>query len=166
LSTTNQIACKPNLDDCYVIHTSLIHCILVPFDNSQYSLRAFAHALDLAKKYGASLIVAAVTNENDKVQWVNETPTRQKGIGKGQNAKFQDAFKHLELQAAKFHIKFEALIIESNLIAEALISFASKKHVDYIVMGTHGKGQTKEMMLGRVSTSIALNAHCPVVLVK
>lgn len=149
-----------------MINTSLIHCILVPFDNSQYSNRAFAHALDLAKKYGSALIVAAVTNETDKTQWINETPTRQKGIGKGRNDQFKEAFKNLETQAAKFKIKFEALIIESDLVAEALISFASKKHVDYIVMGTHGKGQTKEMMLGRVSTSIALNAHCPVVLVK
>jgi nucleotide-binding universal stress UspA family protein len=162
----NQIVCKEPLEDCHVIRVSLIKRILVPFDSSQYAFRAFAHALDLAKKYGASLVVVAVSNESDKVAWVNETPSRQKGIGKSRNAEFKEVFKKLENEAAKFKIQFEALILESNLIAEAIISFATKKHVDYIVMGTHGKGQAKEMMLGRVSTSIALNAHCPVVLVK
>ena len=58
------------------------------------------------------------------------------------------------------------MILESNTIAESIISFATKKSIDYIVMGTHGNGMVKEMMLGRISTSIALNAHCPVVLVK
>ena len=162
----NQIVCKDPQEDCQIINASLIKCILVPFDNSQYAFRAFAHALDLAKKYGSMLVIVAVSNESDKTQWVNETPSRQRGVGKSRNEEFKEIFKKLEFQASRFHVKCESLILESNLIAEAIISFATKKHVDYIVMGTHGKGQAKEMMLGRVSTSIALNAHCPVVLVK
>jgi nucleotide-binding universal stress UspA family protein len=165
MSLADQIMCK-TLEDCNSIKTSLIRIILVPFDNSGHSIRAFAHAMDLAKKYGSALIAVSVTSESDKTRWVNETPTRQRGLSKGRNEQFRDIFKQMETQAAKFKIKFEGIMIESDLVAEAIISFASKKHVDYIVMGTHGKGQAKEMMLGRVSTSIALNAHCPVVLVK
>jgi len=33
-------------------------------------------------------------------------------------------------------------------------------------MGTRGRREMKEMMLGRVSTTIALNSGCPVLLIK
>ena len=138
----------------------------MPFDNSKHAVRAFGHALDLAKKYGAAVTVVAITDENQDSEWVNDTPSRQKIIAKSRNAEFRRIFKVLEVDAAKFQISISCMILESNTIAESLISFASLKKVDYIVMGTHGKGMVKEMMLGRVSTSVALNAHCPVVLVK
>lgn len=161
----SQIVCT-NLDNCNIVKTSLIKKILVPYDNSQYSQRAFAHALDVARKYGASIIVVTVTNENQEAEWVHDTPTRQKGINKSRNAEFKQIFKSLESIATKFQIHFDSTILQSNNAAESIISFASYKRVDYIIMGTHGEGKSKEMMLGRVSTNIALNAHCPVVLVK
>lgn len=160
-----QLVCN-NLDNCDLVKTSLIKKILVPYDNSQYSQRAFAHALDVARKYGASVIVATATNEDQDAEWIHDTPSRQKGINKSRNTEFKQIFKSLETIAKKFQIHLDSIILETNNTAESIISFASFKRVDYIVMGTHGEGKSKEMMLGRVSTNIALNAHCPVVLVK
>ncbi|QLH09532.1 hypothetical protein DSQ19_08665 [Candidatus Nitrosotenuis sp. DW1] len=154
------------VDSCQIVNTSLIRNILVPFDNSKHAVRAFGHALDLARKYHSSIILITVTDEDQTMQWLNDTPSRQHGMDKSRNSEFKRIFKILETQAAKFQIHFEAMILESSTIAESIISFATKKNIDYIVMGTHGNGMVKEMMLGRVSTNIALNAHCPVVLVK
>ena len=120
----------------------------------------------MARKYHSSIILITITDEDQTMQWLNDTPSRQKGIERSRNSEFKRIFKVLESQAAKFQIHFEAIILESHTIAESIISFATKKNIDYIVMGTHGNGMVKEMMLGRVSTNIALNAHCPVVLVK
>lgn len=161
----SQIICT-GVDSCQIVNTSLIKNILVPFDNSKHSIRAFGHALDLARKYHSSIILITVTDEDQIMQWLNDTPSRQHGMDKSRNSEFKRVFKVLEVQAAKFQIHFEAMILESHTIAESIISFATKKNIDYIVMGTHGNGMVKEMMLGRVSTNIALNAQCPVVLVK
>lgn len=165
LAERSQIVCTDE-NHCGIVNTSLIRSILVPFDNSKHAMRAFGHALDLARKYGASIIAIAVTNEDQESEWVNDTPSRQKSVRKSRNAEFRQAFKTLEMLSAKFQIHFDAVLLESSTIADSIISFASMRKVDYIVMGTHGKGMVKEMMLGRVSTNIALNAHCPVVLVK
>ncbi|MEM2160879.1 MAG: universal stress protein [Candidatus Nitrosotenuis sp.] len=159
-----QIVCS-DLEHCSITNGIIRH-ILVPFDNSKHAVRAFGHALDLAKKYSAAITVVTITDENQDAEWVNDTPSRQKALAKSRNAEFRRIFKSLESQAAKFQIPISCRILESNTIAESLISFASLNKVDYIVMGTHGKGMVKEMMLGRVSTSVALNSNCPVVLVK
>ena len=159
-----QIVCN-DLEHCGIANTLIRH-IMVPFDNSKHSIRAFGHALDLAKKYGAAITVISITDEDQNTEWINGTPSRQKALATSRNAEFRRIFKLLEVQAAKFQIHLTCRILESNTIGESLISFASMNKVDYIVMGTHGKGMVKEMMLGRVSTNVALNAACPVVLVK
>ena len=161
----SQIICT-GVDSCQLVNTSLIKNILVPFDNSKHAVRAFGHALDLARKYNSAITLVTVTDEDQVTQWLHDTPSRQKGIDKSRNAEFKRIFKTLETQAAKFHIHFDAMILESHTIAESIISLSTKKNIDYIVMGTHGNGMVKEMMLGRISTNIALNSHCPVVLVK
>jgi nucleotide-binding universal stress UspA family protein len=159
-----QIVCS-DLEHCNIANTLIRH-IMVPFDNSKHAVRAFGHALDLAKKYGAAITVVSITDEDQSTEWLNGTPSRQKALASSRNAEFRRIFKLLEAQAAKFQIHLTCRILESNTIGESLISFSTMNKVDYIVMGTHGKGMVKEMMLGRVSTNVALNATCPVVLVK
>lgn len=165
LAERTQIVCN-DPEHCGIVNTSLVRSILVPFDNSAHAMRAFGHALDLAKKYGAKVTAVAVTDEKMRTDWVNDTPSRQRAISKTKNSELKNSFATLEGLATKFGIKFDSAILQSAKIAESIISFASMRKIDYIVMGTHGKGMPKEMMLGRVSTSVALNAHCPVVLIK
>ena len=56
--TKLQIICRA-LDYCQEVDSTIKH-ILVPYDDSQYSNRAFVYALDLAKKYGANLSVISI----------------------------------------------------------------------------------------------------------
>lgn len=143
-----------------------INKILVPFDNSSHASRAFGHALDLACKFGASITVVSVIQEEFKKDWINDTPTREKNMSKNSRTILREGIKELQKQAQKSNIGIEQEIITSWSVAESIIAFISSKKIDYVVMGTRGKGMQKEMMLGRVSTSVALNANCPVVLVK
>ena len=62
MSESSQIICT-DLENC-VKESSTIQRILVPYDDSKYSERAFALALDLAQKYGASLITLTIVYEN------------------------------------------------------------------------------------------------------
>jgi nucleotide-binding universal stress UspA family protein len=165
LAEHGQIICT-SADNCNVAPATLIRHIMVPFDNSGHALRAFAHALDLARRYGADITVVTVTDEDQNADWINDTPSRQRTVNISRNAEFRRIFHSLETQARKFGIHLDSIILESTNTALSIISLATQKKIDYIVMGTHGHGKSKEMMLGRVSTSIALNAHCPVVLIK
>jgi len=56
--------------------------------------------------------------------------------------------------------------VTSNSIAETLLTIIRQYKIDFVVMGSRGKGMHKEMMLGRISTHVALNSSCPVLLVK
>ena len=50
--------------------------------------------------------------------------------------------------------------------ATAIIEFAKQRHVDVIVMGTHGRTGLARVVSGSVAQSVMSNAHCPVVTIK
>jgi len=144
----------------------LIKRILVPFDNSSHSSRAFGHALDLARKFGASIIVISVIQEEFKKTYVNDTPSREKNMSKTSLSNLKNGIINLRRDAVKLGVNVEYAILTSFNIAEAINTYISAKNIDYVVMGTRGQGKEKEMMMGRISTSVAINANCPVVLIK
>ncbi len=144
----------------------LIKRILVPFDNSSHASRAFGHALDLARKFGASIIVISVIQEEFKKTYVNDTPSREKNMSKTSLSNLKNGIINLRRDAVKLGVNVEHAILTSFNIAEAINTYISAKKIDYVVMGTRGQGKEKEMMMGRISTSVAINANCPVVLIK
>jgi len=144
----------------------LIKRILVPFDNSSHASRAFGHALDLARKFGASIIVISVIQEEFKKTYVNDTPSREKNMSKTSLSNLKKGIINLRRDAITLGVNVEHSILTSFNIAEAINTYISAKNIDYVVMGTRGQGKEKEMMMGRVSTSVAINANCPVVLIK
>ena len=164
-SQVTQVLCS-GLDNCTIVRGNTIRRILVPFDNSSYAARSFGTALDMAKNRGASVVVISVIQEEITKSWVNDTPTREKNMTKSSKDILKEGIKMMKDQAKKIGIGFDSTIVSSRNIAETIISFASTNKIDLVVMGTRGKGMPKEMMLGRVSTDVALNAHCPVMLVK
>jgi len=72
----------------------------------------------------------------------------------------------MELQAKKFQIPFDSTIIPSKKVSEAILSLIDSQKIDLVVMGSKGNAMWKEMLMGRVSSTVGLNAKCPVLLVK
>ncbi len=149
-----------------MIPGSPITKILVPFDDSEHATRAFGFALSLAKNFGASISVISVVQEEIKNSWISGTPGREKGMTERSSTRLENRAGSLQLQAEKFDIRFESAVVTSNTIAETLLTIIRQYKIDFVVMGSRGKGMHKEMMLGRISTHVALNSNCPVLLIK
>jgi len=155
-----------DLYNCESIPGSPITKILVPFDDSEHAARAFGFALTLAKNYGAMVSVVSVVQEEIKNSWISGTPGREKGMTERSSSRLENKAGLLQLQAEKFDVRFESAVVTSNTVAETLLTIIREYKIDFVVMGSRGKGMHKEMMLGRISTHVALNSSCPVLLVK
>src|SRR6185503_11296674 len=59
---------------------------------------------------------------------------------------------------------FEPVVVAGKP-ADALIELASSRTVDAIVIGTHGYGAVKHLLLGSVAESVLRRAMCPVITV-
>lgn len=155
-----------DLSNCESIPGSPITKILVPFDDSEHAARAFGFALTLAKNYDASVSVISIVQEEIKNSWISGTPGREKGMTERSSTRLENKAGLLQLQAEKFDVRFESAVVTSNSVAETLLTIIREYKIDFVVMGSRGKGMHKEMMLGRISTHVALNSSCPVLLIK
>ncbi len=161
----SRIVCK-EIGDCSVTDHVTVSRILVPFNDSKHGPRVYGFALTLAKLFGASITVVTVINKDLRDQWVNDTPSRESAMSLGSVDSLKKGILKLQEQAKKFHIQFSNAILPSRNVSDSILALIDSQKIDLVVMGTKSNAMWKEMLLGRVSSSVGLNAKCPVLLVK
>ena len=159
------IVCQ-DLDNCNVSDFQSVRRILVPFNDTKHAPNVFGKAFTIAKMLGASICVVSVINKDLCKKWDNGTPSRKSSKSLGSVDILKKGITKLEHQAKKFKIPFDHAIIPSKKVSETILSLIDSQKIDLVVMGTKGNANWKEMLMARVSSTVAINAKCPVLLVK
>ena len=134
--------------------------ILVAYDTSDQAESAFRHALELAVRFQADLLVLAVARPS-------EPPTRVELQAEIDRARqhYEEAFIRLRAAAGKRGVAIRTAV-EVGHPAEQIVRTAEKEHSELIVMGRRGKTKLERWMLGSVSERVLRYAHCPVLVVR
>jgi nucleotide-binding universal stress UspA family protein len=143
-----------------------IKLILCPIDFSEFSERAYQHALSLAEHYQAKLVAQHVVE-----LWRH--PSASFAASGGLYEEFcqvlrQTGEDHLQ-QFAKSHTfdKIQPeLVVHEGSAPDSILSFAQTQKADLIVMGTHGRRGFDHLMLGSVTDRVMRRAPCPVLAVR
>lgn len=138
--------------------------ILVPYDGSTYSDRAFATALDLAQKYNSKVTVVSCI-DIFSAGWFGKSGMEQM-ILKKLRGKIMKEMQDLENIAKKKNVSVKGKIFETASITKKVLSFAKSNKTDLIVVGSRGQSGLKELFLGSISNGITQSARCPVMVVK
>jgi len=135
--------------------------IMVALDGSEQSLLALKHARAIAECFGSKLILVHAfphtSDLRDSIEYNNLVALR---TNEGQ-AIIETARKQL----GRASIEVEEDLLEGPP-AEAILSAATIRNSDLIVMGSRGMGSLKGMVFGSVSTKISHYAPCPVMVVR
>ncbi len=158
--TKLQIICR-DLDYCEEVNSTINH-ILVPYDDSAYSNRAFVYALDLAKKYGATLSVISIMYSSPNASEIKH----QTSVDDEKIKVMEKSYRRLRDAAKKFGIPINTRMLMKTSIVDNIISFVTVNGVNLIVMGTRGRDGPKRLMFGSVAMATSQKAPCPVMLVK
>ena len=132
--------------------------IVVPTDGSENAKRALEHALSVADRNEAELIVVHVANIVSAISNFDQTP-----ISGGYVCKqiLDDSIK--EIPAGVKNVKS---VFEVGSPGPALLAVAKKYDADLIVMGSRGLGPLKGLFMGSVSSYVTSHSDCPVLIVK
>ncbi len=138
----------------------LLNKILVAYDGSMQSEKAYDLALDLASKYSAQLIVLSVARpaEPPLAVEINNLLDSVSQYYEGSFRAMSDRAKSLLVDAA-----FE---VRAGHPAEEILRFADERGVDTIFMGHRGEGALRQWLLGSVAKRVLSYAHCTVVVVR
>jgi len=141
--------------------------ILIATDGSEYTKKAVAHAIELAKLSGAELHAIYVVDIKagcgpESCISMEVSPDR---IARILSRHGDAAIHYIEDLANKEGIKTERWIVEGNP-AEEILKFANKQSVDLIVMGTLGMSGIEKFLLGSVADKVIRSSKTPVLTVR
>ena len=139
--------------------------ILVPYDGSEHSKRAFSYALDLAKKYSSELVVASCILVQDQLPEASVPEEENLQLQKQRDiaAKFLSV---PELESEEARVRYKGVILKTPSVTDALLSYAESNGIDMIIVGSRGLGGFKKLLLGSVASALSQYSKCPVLIVK
>ncbi len=138
--------------------------ILVPYDATSFSNRAFQKAVDIAKKDGSKITIFTVI-EGQYSAIMSYSKINSDIIKKQEKAAKKFIFA-LESSAKKSNVPVSVKIKQGTTIVKEIINFAKSKKFDLIVMGSHGRTGLNKLILGSVANGVAQQAKCSVMVVK
>ena len=139
--------------------------ILVPFDGSTYSIKAFNAALKIAVNHKAKIRIISCLEKENLGAWYVDKRINKKILNDAR--KFaKNTLSNLEKIAHDSKVPLSIHIIETKSISKEIVKFASSKKVDLIVIGSHGQSKIKRVMLGSVSNAVSQISKCPVLTIK
>jgi len=115
-----------------------IKLILCPIDFSEFSVRAYQHALSLAEHYRAKLVAQHVVE-----LW--RYPYAEYAASLGDYERFSQALREGGKEQLREFVKNHThdeiqpeLVVQQGIAPDSILSFAQAQKTDAIVMGTHG----------------------------
>lgn len=142
--------------------------ILVPTDGSDFSERAIAHAIELAKFHGAKIIgITVVTGLSQHASVEGHTlEDVQTDFNAISEEQAKEALEPLAAAARKAGIEPE-LHYFRNVTPNEGILLAVKNHgCDLIVMATHARTGIAAMLLGNETQKVIAESSVPVLVVR
>lgn len=135
--------------------------ILVAHDGSDAADNALFEAASIAEKFGSTLTIISVVPNlcfteigTDCETVMNLYRAEVSGVMEG----VKDILKEKGIDA-------QTVILEGSP-ADAIVDYARDNKVDMVVVGSTGKDATQRTILGSVSSKIAMNAPCSVLIVR
>jgi len=138
----------------------MIQRILVGYDESGPARRAFEHALELARRFGAELLVVTVVRIPE-----SGLLAEVEGVIDTAEGRFKEAFVEMGKRAREVGVKLESDVVAGHP-AEQIVHLAELRHVDLIVLGSRGRSKVSRWMLGSVSERVLRYAHAPVTVIR
>ncbi len=139
--------------------------ILVPFDLSTQSTRAFKIALDIAKCRDSKITLLTCL-EGDAWHHKYYDARADSELIKKQKKVSQKYIEKLESLAEKNNVTVKSQIITSKSVVNDIINYAKSRKYDLIVIGSHGRTGFDKLLLGSVANGVSQKARCPILIVK
>ena len=140
--------------------------ILIPFDNSKMSDRAFWNAINLNFRHKTEIIILSVFHSDQFSISFLDYNAHQTIIEQKKLTEIKVKHKKLKEISEEYGIPCRTFVSTSSSITQTVMAYVYSTKADLVIMGTRGNGSDRKLMLGSVSLEISQNSPVPVLLVK
>ncbi len=139
--------------------------ILVAYDASGFSTRAFKSALDIAEPNKSKITLVTVVTGIYQPS-IGFSMKLNKDVLEKQNKAMKKLVSHLQTAANKKGIRLSLRLLHNPSVSKAIRNYVKSHKFDLIVIGSHGRTGLNKVILGSVANDVAHKANIPVMVVK
>ncbi|MBI3303230.1 MAG: universal stress protein [Deltaproteobacteria bacterium] len=141
-----------------------IRTILVPFDFSEYSEKAFTWALALAEKWRFRLLLLHVVPAPSYPPMLMGTYFNPVDFEASLQADAEARAKEFAVNRGNKTVPIDTQVVIGEPFND-ICRVAEQAKADLIVMGSHGRTGLSHVLLGSVAERVVRHAPCPVLVV-
>jgi len=136
--------------------------VLFTTDFSEDAAYALPYARDIAEKFGAKLLILhVITNPISSVYGQPHGDF----LAMEANARSKSRELMAKYDTTLSNFPHELMITEGD-VAEKILETVRAKSVDMIVLGSHGGGALRHLLMGSNTHKLLTSVHCPVMVVR
>lgn len=140
--------------------------ILYPTDFSDPSACALKYAAEMAKKFGAELVLLHVLLDESQMVSFYLPQLTVKNLSKdmedGARAKMEEFIKETDTLDG---ISYSTEMVK-GIADDEIVKYAKENDVDMIVIGTHGRTGLEHVIFGSTAEKVVRSSPCPVLTVR
>jgi len=139
--------------------------ILLPTDGSDLARGAARHGVELAKGFGASVVVVYSSPPFEAPAGFEFVPAPLLPVDvyeEGAKAAAKRNFDEVEAMAKEAGVPCVTRHLRALSPADAIVACAEGEHCDLIVIGSHGRSAMRQLLLGSVTTRVLALCKVPV----
>ena len=143
--------------------------ILVATDGSDLSNTAVGSAIELAAAIGAELVALYVVPRYPVSYFEGGITISVEDIARTEKQwsdKGQAVVDAVQEQAKAQGVTAKAVVAQSDLVAESIMSAATKHGCDLVVMASHGRKGIKRILLGSETQHVLTHSTVPVLVLR
>lgn len=143
--------------------------ILLPTDGSKFAEKAAEHAIWIASRSGAEIIVLNVIETSSLVglpaeDLIVKIKEMLKEEGRRSLERISEMISKSEEESKTEDVKI-TLKTEEGSPADSILKTIENENIDLVVMGTSGKHGLDRFLLGSVTEKVVRSSKCPVLAV-
>jgi nucleotide-binding universal stress UspA family protein len=135
--------------------------ILLAWDGSAVSRRAFDVAIDLSRRYASDLVAVAIAHSPAHAE--TRADRRESADAAGRH--LEQTFAAVRDRAERAGVGVELAIVAGDDPAAALLAYAHDHGFDLIVTGNHHSARAGRLLLRGVPERLIADARVPVLIV-
>lgn len=137
--------------------------IVIPTDFSEVSLNTAHKAIEIGKKYGATLHFIHVIEPSETIPYPIhiELESYRKLATESASEKMREFISQLNLSGISWQEK-----IDYGIPHEKMNSYVEENDVDLVMMAPHGKSGIEKFFVGSVTDRMVRTSLCSVLLIK
>ncbi len=143
--------------------------LLVPLDGSHLAEAALPAATELASKFNSKMTLVWVIQPPHLIMTAANGSVYAQLLTEMRNQSEQDAQSYLRNHKGSLRQQgydVQAVVVEGENVADALLDVAADRAIDTIVMSTHGRGGISRWVFGSVADKVLRQAEVPVLLIR